>query len=200
MQTLPSRDWHAGERNSSNSVDVVHTALIFKACRQNVQLTAHFTDKGEIRHGTGVVQPPSISSKFYTVPVVGIFSSRWKTLRPVGVHSFITIYPPAHTHTTKEAGITILSCFIGTHITQLSTLVCSLSFFCPPLIGASLSEPHTSGTALRKCVCMYLCLRPYTVCAFKYFPKIGGMFLYQNWHILETKFYQTWFILVCQLW
>ena len=47
------------------------------------------------------------------------------------------------------------------------------------IIGASLSEPHTSGTALRKCVNvrMYVlaCLRPYTVnfkCAFKYFPKI----------------------------
>ena len=44
------------------------------------------------------------------------------------------------------------------------------------VIGASLSEPHTSGTALRKCVCNILvCLRPYTVnfkCAFKYFPKI----------------------------
>ena len=31
------------------------------------------------------------------------------------------------------------------------------------LVGASLSEPHTSGTALRKCVCIYACLRPYTV-------------------------------------
>ena len=32
------------------------------------------------------------------------------------------------------------------------------------IIGASLSEPHTSGTALRKCVCNVLvCLRPYTV-------------------------------------
>ena len=39
--------------------------------------------------------------------------------------------------------------------------------------GASLSEPHTSGTALRRCVCVSM--RPYTVnlkCAFKYFPKI----------------------------
>ena len=26
------------------------------------------------------------------------------------------------------------------------------------IIGASLSEPHTSGTALQKCVCIYLCL------------------------------------------
>ena len=45
------------------------------------------------------------------------------------------------------------------------------------LIGASLSEPHTSGTALRKCVTYVLaCLRPYTVnfkCAFKYFPKLN---------------------------
>ena len=45
------------------------------------------------------------------------------------------------------------------------------------IIGASLSEPHTSGTgtALRRCVCIRPCLRPYTVnlkCAFKYFPKI----------------------------
>ena len=33
------------------------------------------------------------------------------------------------------------------------------------LIGASLSEPHTSMTALRMCVCMSVCLvyvRPYT--------------------------------------
>ena len=43
---------------------------------------------------------------------------------------------------------------------------------CPAiLIGASLSEPHTSGTALLTCVCMFACLlacllaclRPYTV-------------------------------------
>ena len=35
------------------------------------------------------------------------------------------------------------------------------------LVGASLSEPHTSGTALWKCVnvhpCLLACLRPYTV-------------------------------------
>ena len=32
------------------------------------------------------------------------------------------------------------------------------------VIGASLSEPHTSVTALRMCVCvcMSVCLRPYT--------------------------------------
>ena len=47
------------------------------------------------------------------------------------------------------------------------------------IIGVSLSEPHTSGTSLRRCVCIYMtdrpCLRPYTVnfkCTFKYFPKI----------------------------
>ena len=44
------------------------------------------------------------------------------------------------------------------------------------LIRASLSEPHTSGTALRKCVCIILvCLRPYTMnvkCVFKYFSNI----------------------------
>ena len=32
------------------------------------------------------------------------------------------------------------------------------------IFGASLSEPHTSGTALGKCVCNVLvCLRPYTI-------------------------------------
>ena len=43
------------------------------------------------------------------------------------------------------------------------------------IIGASLSEPHTSGTSLRKCVNVRACLLPYTVnfkCAFKYFQKI----------------------------
>ena len=49
-------------------------------------------------------------------------------------------------------------------------------FFRYSLVGASLSEPHTSGTALWKYVCNVLvCLRPYTVnfnCTFKYFPKI----------------------------
>ena len=43
------------------------------------------------------------------------------------------------------------------------------------MIGASLIEPHTSGTALRKCVNIRACLQPYTVnfkCAFKYFLKI----------------------------
>ena len=47
------------------------------------------------------------------------------------------------------------------------------------LVGVSLSEPHTSGTALWKCVnvrpCLLACLQPYTVnfkCTFKYFSKI----------------------------
>ena len=43
------------------------------------------------------------------------------------------------------------------------------------LIGVSLSEPHTSVTALWKCVFVLVCLWPYTVnfkCTFKYFPKI----------------------------
>ena len=46
---------------------------------------------------------------------------------------------------------------------------------CVLVIGVSLSEPHTSRTALWKCVCIYVCFRPYTVnfkCAFKYFRKI----------------------------
>ena len=43
------------------------------------------------------------------------------------------------------------------------------------LIGASLSEPYTSGTSLRRCVCIQPTDRPYTVnfkCVFKYFSKI----------------------------
>ena len=31
-------------------------------------------------------------------------------------------------------------------------------------------------------------------------PELEVCFGYQNWHILETKFYRTWFILVYQLW
>ena len=34
---------------------------------------------------------------------------------------------------------------------------------CMYIIGASLSEPHTSVTAFAEVVCMYVCLRPYTV-------------------------------------
>ena len=43
------------------------------------------------------------------------------------------------------------------------------------VIGASLSEPHTSVTALRKCVCVSACLfgpttyRKFQMSAFKYF-------------------------------
>jgi len=34
----------------------------------------------------------------------------------------------------------------------------------PSIIGASLSEPHTSVTAFAEVVCMYVCfLQPYTV-------------------------------------
>ena len=36
------------------------------------------------------------------------------------------------------------------------------------LIGASLSEPHTSVTSLRTCVCMFACLRAWT----DHLPKI----------------------------
>ena len=62
------------------------------------------------------------------------------------------------------------------------------------VVGASLSEPHTSGTALRKCVCnLLVCLRPYTInykCAFKYFPKIeclhGTMLCYCQSAALAT--------------
>ena len=42
-----------------------------------------------------------------------------------------------------------------------------MGVFLPTIIGASLSEPHTSVTALQDAcvcmyVCMYVCLRPYT--------------------------------------
>ena len=32
------------------------------------------------------------------------------------------------------------------------------------LVGASLSEPHTSGTALLTCVCMFACLLELLAC------------------------------------
>ena len=34
------------------------------------------------------------------------------------------------------------------------------------IIGTSLSEPHTSGTALRTCVCMFACLLAAIYCKF----------------------------------
>ena len=59
----------------------------------------------------------------------------------------------------------------------LSNFSCHIGCNCS-LIGASLSELHTSGTALRKC-CLHMyvraCLQPYTVnfkSTFKYFLKI----------------------------
>ena len=51
----------------------------------------------------------------------------------------------------------------------------STLIICRTIIGVSLSKPHTSGTALRRCMCIQPCLWPYTInfkCAFKYFPKI----------------------------
>ena len=43
----------------------------------------------------------------------------------------------------------------------------AFEFGCDYIIGASMSEPHISVTALRMCVCMLACLlaclRPYTV-------------------------------------
>ena len=53
------------------------------------------------------------------------------------------------------------------------------NYLCELLIGASLSEPHTSMTAMRKCVCIYACLfGPTTYCkfqmsTFKYFTMIA---------------------------
>ena len=49
------------------------------------------------------------------------------------------------------------------------------------VIGASLSKPHTSMTALRTCVCMFACLcllglatyRKFQMSTFKYFTKIN---------------------------
>ena len=67
------------------------------------------------------------------------------------------------------------------HVNPFLWLVYSfiLCYLHRSFIGASLSQPHTSGTALWKCVCirmcLFACLRPYTVnfkCALKYFPKI----------------------------
>ena len=51
------------------------------------------------------------------------------------------------------------------HVCELCRHKVCREFFVNPIVGASLSEPHTSGTALQKCVyvCLSVCLWPYTV-------------------------------------
>ena len=57
---------------------------------------------------------------------------------------------------------TILSGIFGALIAVLTARRCAK--IGEKLFGASLSEPHTSVTALRKCVCIYACFdRPLTV-------------------------------------
>ena len=54
-------------------------------------------------------------------------------------------------------------------ITSILAIHCTCRYFYKHtcIIGASLSEPHTSGTALHTCVCVYVflltCWQPYTV-------------------------------------
>ena len=58
---------------------------------------------------------------------------------------------------------------------SLQQIVATYKFQVYIMFGVSLSEPHNSRTALRKCVNVRACLEPYTVnfkCMFKYFPKI----------------------------
>ena len=54
--------------------------------------------------------------------------------------------------------IGVETCWVGLTL----AITCLLAI---GLIGASLSEPHTSGTALRRCVCMYVCIRPTVLAA-----------------------------------
>ena len=59
---------------------------------------------------------------------------------------------------TEEVQYTFSGPFLADELTY-SALASKLKF-----IGVSLSEPHTSVTALRDaCVCMFVGLRPYTV-------------------------------------
>ena len=69
------------------------------------------------------MQCPPITSKCYTVPVVVICSGWERTLGPVGVHSFITICPPAHTHHKGSRDTCTVMLYLHTHNTDFYTLV-----------------------------------------------------------------------------
>ena len=61
------------------------------------------------------------------------------------------------TNLPKKAGLDFVQ-------TMSPTVLAWYTLMCFRLIGASLSEPHTSVTALSTCVCIYVCLdRPLTV-------------------------------------
>ena len=89
------------------------------------------------------------------------------------MHTIIHASIKYQTYTAMLASVTSLSL-----IFQYRSRMKLYRFSVHLLIGVSLSEPHTSGTALRKCVCnVRACLWLYTInfiCAFKYFPKIEG--------------------------
>ena len=73
--------------------------------------------------------------------------------------------------TSKCAVVVILWLVLSSILNQWDTLFhlwsdCPILKFCMVqcfIIGASLSEPHTSVTAFVEVVCMYVCLRLYTV-------------------------------------
>ena len=76
---------------------------------------------------------------------------------------------------TLKVHSTRLSCQSPTHRKSGSTIISTLRNSSMHIIGASLSEPHTSGTALRKCVNMCLLAaiyRKFLMSAFKYFTNI----------------------------
>ena len=73
---------------------------------------------------------------------------------------------------------------------QLGLGLKGMGKWCWIFIGASLSEPHTSRNALRRCVSIRPCLRPYIVnlkCAFKYFPKNWTTARVQRWQLQRRR-------------
>ena len=62
-----------------------------------------------------------------------------------------------HSHDTS-ASVSIATVTAEQYLAKMGAFFTQLH-----IIGASLSEPHTSGTALRKCVNVRACLRPYAV-------------------------------------
>ena len=57
-------------------------------------------------------------------------------------------------HTDLADSHSLRNVFLGNF---LAAQKCNLHEYLPPIIGASLSKPHTNVTALQKCVCIYAC-------------------------------------------
>ena len=69
------------------------------------------------------------------------------------IYNFLSVYG---TESTTSCQYMTTSCQYMEQNLQLPVSIWKI-------IGVSLSEPHTSVTALRKCVCILACLRPYTI-------------------------------------